>query len=257
MTRKPKHPIKAVSEKSQALFAVPSSKNGSFVPEKAAHCASKLKSRIFIVEDHPVTRNGLVQLINYQNDLLVCGFADTVAKAMGGVENAEPDLVMVDVSLPDGHGLELVKDIKALRPQMRILVLSMHDEGFYAERAFRAGASGYVMKQEPTDTVMAAVRRILCGETYLSPRMQERVLNRFATGKPAEVNSDVERLTDRELEVFELIGRGHGTRQIARQLRLGVSTVETHRAHLKEKLDVENGTELTRRAVEWVNSHLG
>lgn len=227
------------------------------MPDKSAICVGKLKSRIFIVEDHPVTRNGLVQLINYQNDLLVCGFADTAAKAVGGVESAEPDLVMVDVSLPDGHGLELVKDLKVRHPKMRILVLSMHEEGFYAERAFRAGAAGYVMKQEPTDTVMAAVRRILCGETYLSPRMQERVLSRFATGKSADVNSDVERLTDRELEVFELIGRGHGTRQIARQLRLGVSTVETHRAHLKEKLDLENGTELTRRAVEWVNINQG
>jgi len=225
------------------------------MPAKATRTIGKLKFRVFIVEDHPVTRDGLVQLINYQDDLRVCGHAGTVAKAIGGVDEAEPDLVMVDVSLPDGHGIELVKDLKLRRPQARILVLSMHDEGLYAERAFRAGASGYIMKQEPTDTVLAAVRRILSGETYLSPRMQERVLNRFAAGKSASANSDVERLTDRELEVFELIGRGLGTRQIARQLRLGVSTVETHRAHLKEKLELESGTELTRRAVEWVNNH--
>jgi DNA-binding NarL/FixJ family response regulator len=225
--------------------------------DKATRFVGKLKSRIFIVEDHPITRNGLAQLINYQNDLRVCGHASTVAKAIGGVDEAEPDLVIVDVSLPDGHGIELVKDLKVRHPQARILVLSMHDEGLYAERAFRAGASGYIMKQEPTDTVLAAVRRILCGETYLSPRMQERVLNRFAAGKPAVVNSNIERLTDRELEVFELIGRGLGTRQIARQLRLGMSTVETHRAHLKEKLELESGTELTCRAVEWVNNHQG
>jgi DNA-binding NarL/FixJ family response regulator len=227
------------------------------MPDKATRFVGKLKSRIFIVEDHPITHNGLAQLINYQDDLRVCGHAGTVAKAIGGVDEAEPDLVIVDVSLPDGHGIELVKDLKARHPQARILVLSMHDEGLYAERAFRAGASGYVMKQEPADMVLAAVRRILSGEAYLSPRMQERVLNHFAAGKPTAANSNIERLTDRELEVFELIGRGLGTRQIARQLRLGVSTVETHRAHLKEKLDLESGTELTCRAVEWVNNHQG
>jgi DNA-binding NarL/FixJ family response regulator len=209
------------------------------------------------VEDHPLTRNGLTQLINYQIDLQVCGHASTVAMTIGGVDEAEPDLVIVDVSLPDGHGIELVKDLKARHPQSRILVLSMHDEGLYAERAFRAGASGYIMKQEPADTVLAAVRRILCGETYLSPRMQERVLNHFAAGKPAALNSNIERLTDRELEVFEMLGRGFGTREIARHLRLGMSTVETHRAHLKEKLDLKSGTELTCRAVEWVNNHKG
>jgi DNA-binding NarL/FixJ family response regulator len=225
------------------------------MPGKATQTVGKPKSKVFIVEDHPVTRDGLIQLINYQDDLRVCGFAGTVANAMGGLENAKPDLVMVDITLPDGHGIELVKNLKARHPQAGILVLSMHDERLYAERAFRAGASGYIMKQEPTDLVLAAVRRILCGETYLSPRLQERVLSRFAGGKPTVASSDIERLTDRELEVFELIGRGYGTRQIARQLRLGVSTVETHRAHLKEKLEVENGTELTFRAVEWVNQH--
>lgn len=225
--------------------------------DKATRFVGKLKSKVFIVEDHPITRNGLAQLISYQDDLQVCGHASTVAKAIDGVDEAKPDLVIVDVSLPDGHGIELVKDLEVRHPQIRILVLSMHDEGLYAERAFRAGASGYVMKQEPADTVLAAVRRILSGETYLSARMQEHVLSHFATGKPAAANSDVERLTDRELEVFELIGRGLGTREIARQLRLGVSTVETHRAHLKEKLDLESGTKLTCRAVEWVNNRQG
>jgi DNA-binding NarL/FixJ family response regulator len=225
--------------------------------DKATRFAGKLKSGVFIVEDHPMTRNGLAQLINFQNDLRVCGHASTVAEAIDGVAEAKPDLVIVDVSLPDGHGIELVKDLEVRHPQIRILVLSMHDEGLYAERAFRAGASGYVMKKEPADTVLAAVRRILSGETYLSPRMQERVLSHFAAGKPVAANSDVERLTDRELEVFELIGRGLGTRQIAQRLRLGVSTVETHRAHLKEKLDVKSGTELTCRAAEWVSTRQG
>ena len=225
--------------------------------DKTTRFAGKLKSRVFIVEDHPITSNGLAQLINYQDDLRVCGHANTVARAIDGVDEAKPDLLIVDVSLPDGHGIELVKNLEVRHPQIRILVLSMHDEGLYAERAFRAGASGYVMKQEPAETVLAAVRRILSGETYLSPRMQERVLNHFAAGKPAVANSHIERLTDRELEVFELIGRGLGTRQIAQRLRLGVSTVETHRAHLKEKLDLESGTELTCRAAEWVSTRQG
>jgi DNA-binding NarL/FixJ family response regulator len=193
-------------------------------------------------------------LINYQTDLQVCGTAGTAAKALGGIDTSQPDLVIVDVSLPDGHGIELVKDLKARHPNLRMLVLSMHEEVLYAERAFRAGAWGYIMKQEPTDAVLAAARQILRGKTYLGPKMQERVMQRFAAGAKTPVVSEVERLTDRELEVFELIGRGRGTREIAKQLRLSVSTVETHRAHLKEKLELDSATNLVRRAVEWVNS---
>jgi DNA-binding NarL/FixJ family response regulator len=162
--------------------------------------------------------------------------------------------VLLDVSLPDGHGIELVKDLKARYPDLRVLVLSMHDEVLYAERAIRAGASGYIMKQEPTDTVLTAARQILSGKPYLSPKLQERVLQRFAAGISEPVTSELERLTDRELEVFELIGRGRGTREIAEQLRLSVSTVETHRAHLKEKLELDSAPELVRRAVEWVSN---
>jgi DNA-binding NarL/FixJ family response regulator len=224
------------------------------MPAKTPKASLNRKREVFLVEDHPVTREGLAQLINYQDDLHVCGSAGTVAKALGGIDAARPDLVVVDVSLPDGHGIELVKDIKARFPDQRVLVLSMHDETLYAERAIRAGASGYIMKQEPTDAVLAAARQILSGKTYLSPKLQERVLQRFAAGLSAPVASEVERLTDRELEIFELIGRGRGTREIAEQLRLSVSTVETHRAHLKEKLELESATELVRRAVEWVSS---
>ena len=147
-----------------------------------------------------------------------------------------------------------MKDLRARYPEMRILMLSMHDEALYAERALRAGASGYIMKQEPTSNVLAAARQILRGKTYLSPKLQERVLQRFAAGISAPHASEVERLTDRELEIFELIGRGRGTREIAQHLRLSVSTVETHRAHLKEKLELDSATELIRRAVEWVSS---
>jgi DNA-binding NarL/FixJ family response regulator len=223
------------------------------MPAKKPKPSPNRKRKVFLVEDHPVTREGLAQLINYQDDLHVCGFAGTAAKTLGGIAASRPDLVVVDVSLPDGHGIELVKDIKASHPDLCVLVLSMHDELLYAERAIRAGASGYVMKQEPTDTVLNAARQILNGKPYLSPKLQERVLQRFATGLSEPVNSEVERLTDRELEVFELIGQGRGTREIAEQLRLSVSTVETHRAHLKEKLELDSATELVRRAVEWVS----
>lgn len=215
---------------------------------------SNRKHELFLVEDHPVTREGLAQLINYQDDLHVCGSAGTAAKALAGIETSRPDLVLLDVTLPDGHGIELVKDLKARYPDLRVLVLSMHDEVLYAERAIRAGASGYIMKQEPTDTVLTAARQILNGKPYLSPKLQERVLQRFAAGISTPANSEVERLTDRELEVFELIGHGRGTREIAEQLRLSVSTVETHRAHLKEKLELDSATELVRRAVEWVSN---
>lgn len=224
------------------------------MPVKTSKVSARQKWKIFLVEDHPVTREGLTQLINYQSDLQVCGSAGTVAKALVGIATSRPDLVVADVSLPDGHGIELVKDIKARHPNLRVLVLSMHDEALYAERAIRAGASGYIMKQEPTDTVLTAARQILSGKTYLSTKLQERVLQRFATGITAPVSSEVECLTDRELEVFELIGSGRGTREIARQLRLSVSTVETHRAHLKEKLELDNATELICRAVEWVGT---
>jgi DNA-binding NarL/FixJ family response regulator len=193
-------------------------------------------------------------LINFQDDLHVCGSAGTAAKAISDIEATRPDLVVVDVTLPDGHGIELVKDIKARYPNLQVLVLSMHDEAVYAERAIRAGAAGYIMKQEPTDAVLTAARQILSGKSYMSPKLQERVLQRFAAGLSAPVTSEIERLTDRELEIFELIGRGRGTREIANQLRLSVSTVETHRAHLKEKLELDSATELIRRAVEWLNS---
>ena len=224
------------------------------VPAKTSKPSRNRKHEVFMVEDHPITREVLAQLINYQDDLHVCGVAGTAAKALWGIESQRPDLVMVDVSLPDGHGIELVKDIKARYPQLRVLVLSMHDEALYAERAIRAGAAGYIMKQEPTDTVLAAARQVLTGKPYLSPKLQERVLQRFASGLATPVTSEVERLTDRELEIFELIGRGRGTREIAEQLRLSVSTVETHRAHLKEKLELESATELVRHAVQWVGS---
>jgi DNA-binding NarL/FixJ family response regulator len=210
------------------------------------------KRRIFLVEDHPVTREGFAQLINYQADLEVCGQAGSAAKALAAMESNRPDLLIVDISLSDSNGLELIKDLKARYPKLPSLVLSTHDESLFAERALRAGAAGYVMKQAPTTEVMAAIREVLNGRLYLSELMRSSVLHKHLQG--ADQGTGVEALSDRELEVFQLVGQGHTTRQIASRLHLSVSTIETYRAHIKEKLRLNNGTELVHRAVEWVNS---
>jgi len=211
------------------------------------------KRRIFLVEDHPVTREGFAQLINYQADLQVCGQAGTAAKAFVGIDVLRPDLVIVDLSLAESSGLELIKDLKTRYPSLPSLVLSTHDESLYAERALRAGARGYVMKQAPTAEVMNAIRVVLGGELYLSEIMRTKMVHKQLQGQHAPKARGVESLTDRELEVFDLIGRGHPTASVAAKLHLSVSTVETHRAHIKEKLRLAHATELVRHAVEWVN----
>ena len=216
--------------------------------------SGRAKSRIFLVEDHPVTREGFAQLINYQADLTVCGQAGTAAKAMAGVEATHPDLAIVDISLAESNGLELIKDLQNRHPELRTLVLSTHDEALYAERALRAGASGYVMKQAPTSEVMTAIREVLAGRLFLSEAMRTKMVHKHLRGQSAPTGTDIEMLSDRELEVFELIGHGHTTRRIATKLHLSVSTVETHRAHIKDKLRLTNAVELVRRAVEWVHS---
>lgn len=210
------------------------------------------KRRVFLVEDHPVTREGFAQLINYQPDLTVCGQADTVKLALAGIQEAQPDLAIVDISLSESSGLDLIKDLKCQHAALPVLVLSTHDEALYAERALRAGARGYVMKQAPTSEVMKAIRTVLARELYLSDPMQTRLVRQqFDHSKP-RARAELAGLTDRELQVFELLGHGHTTRRIATRLHVSVSTVETHRAHLKEKLRLTNAVQLVRRAVEWV-----
>lgn len=216
--------------------------------------AQSQKSRIFLVEDHPVTREGFAQLINYQADLQVCGQAGTAAKAMIGVETLKPGLVVVDISLADSNGLELIKNLRTRYAALPILVLSTHDESLYAERALRAGARGYVMKQAPTSEVMSAIREVLDGKLYLSEPIRTKMVHKHLHGPSIVRSSEVDGLTDRELEVFELLGSGHTTRRIAAKMHVSVSTVETHRAHLKQKLGLKNAVELVHRAVEWVNS---
>jgi DNA-binding NarL/FixJ family response regulator len=213
------------------------------------------KHRIFLVDDHPVTREGLARLINLEPDLEVCGEANAAARAVTEIAAQKPDLAIVDVSLTTGpSGLELIKDLAARHPRLRMLALSTHDEKLYAERALRAGAKGYVMKQEPTECVMRAIRKILAGEVYLSQTMNERMLRKIAGPRSQPLATEIEELSDRELEVYRLLGQGLGTRQIAANLHVSVSTVETYRAHIKEKLHIASAPELVRHAVEWVHS---
>jgi DNA-binding NarL/FixJ family response regulator len=207
--------------------------------------------RILIVDDHPMMRQGLAQLISSEPDLAVCQEADTAGQALDMVAARKPDLVLLDISLPDRNGLELIKDIHVFCPEVLILVVSMHDETLYAERVLRAGARGYIMKQEGGKKLMAAIRQVLNGQIYVSEKMSAKILEIFSGRRGEAGGSPVERLSDREFEVFQLIGEGKGTRDIAGHLRLSVKTVEVHRANIKEKLKVKTATDLVRYAVRW------
>jgi DNA-binding NarL/FixJ family response regulator len=209
------------------------------------------KARIFIVDDHELIRRGLRGLVNSAADMQACGEAGTAAQAMRLIPECSPDLSVVDLTLPDGNGIELIKRLRARDPAMRILVSSMHDEELFAERVLQAGAMGYINKQETAERILDAIRRILKGKVFLSPRMSERLLRDIAGQPPALAQSPVERLSDRELEVYELIGKGLRTAEIAESLNLSIKTIETYRAHIKHKLQLESSAALTRSAVQW------
>ncbi|MEO8027929.1 MAG: response regulator transcription factor [Bryobacteraceae bacterium] len=209
------------------------------------------KSTVFIVDDHPIVRQGLALLINREADLAVCGDAEEAVGALQAVESQRPDIVLVDISLNGPDGLDLLKSIRAKHLRLPVLILSMLDETLYAERALRAGASGYIMKQEATEKVLIAIRRILGGDIYVSDRMSSLIMHHFVSGPADPGESPVAGLTDRELEVFRLIGEGHGTRQIAEALHISIKTVESYQAHIKEKLSLRNARELVQRAVQW------
>jgi DNA-binding NarL/FixJ family response regulator len=216
--------------------------------------AKNRKHRILLVDDHPIVRQGLSEMINQERDLQVCGTAEDVHRALDALENIRPDLVIADISLKGSNGIELLKNIKVRFPRTLVLVLSMHDESLYAVRALRAGAAGYIMKQEATDKVLTAIRQVLSGEIYLSERMEKKMMHQLVGGRAARTGSPIEDLSDRELEVFGLIGQGHGTRQIAEELHLSIKTIESHRAHIKEKLNLRNATELVQHAIQWRES---
>jgi DNA-binding NarL/FixJ family response regulator len=206
---------------------------------------------ILIIDDHPLVRQGLTGLLSSEPDFHVCGEAASLAEARQALASATPDVVIVDLTLKDGNGIELIKDLKSQSPPIKTLALSMHDELMFAERVLRAGGMGYVSKEEASHTIVQAVRTVSAGKLYLSPRMTEQVMNRAFSGADLS-RSPLERLSDREMEVFELIGQGLTVRAIASRLQLSPKTIETHREHIKEKLSLANATELTKHAVQWV-----
>src|SRR5215467_3839404 len=209
---------------------------------------------IVIVDDHPLFRKGLQDLIHSGGGFAVCGEAGNASEAMEVIRKLHPDLIIVDLSLPGANGIELIKNIRAEFQKLPILVLSMHDESLYALRALRAGAEGYVMKHEAMANVIHAIREVFNGRPYLSPAMAAQVITKFAH-RQAEGEADaVERLSDRELEILELIGKGNEVRQIAKLLHLSPKTVETHRAHIKDKLDLKNSREVARFALQWLQA---
>jgi DNA-binding NarL/FixJ family response regulator len=209
------------------------------------------KRRIFLVDDHPLVREHLTALLQRERDLEVCGEAADAPSALALITQRQPDLVILDISLKHSHGLELLKDLRSVQRDIPVLVLSMHDETLYAERALRAGAMGYITKEEATVSVLSAVRKILAGHVYLSDRMARRMVGKLVGVGPARAGSPLDTLADRELEVFQMVGRGMGTRQIAEELRLGIKTVESYKARIKEKLQLTDGNELLQHAIQW------
>jgi DNA-binding NarL/FixJ family response regulator len=209
------------------------------------------KSRIFIVDDHPLVREGLTNLINGQDDLTICGEAKDSAQALDGIMKARPDVALIDISLENESGLELVKQLRSRFPNVALIVLSMHDETLYAERVLRAGARGYVMKHETSKSVLASIRRVLEGGVYVSERIVNRMARRVSSARGPVASSPVERLSDRELEIFRLLGQGRSTSQIAEDLNLSLKTVQAYCARAKEKFGVTSLTELLRAAIRW------
>ncbi len=209
------------------------------------------KLKVFLVDDHPIVRQGLAQMINREPDLTVCGEAQEAASVLQAISTERPDILIVDISLVGPDGLELVKTIRLRHLSLPVLILSMHDEAIYAERALRAGANGYIMKHEAAERVLVAIRQVLNREIYVSERVASRILHHYITGSPAAGQSPLADLSDRELEVFRLIGEGHSTRAIAEELHLSVKTVESHQAHIKDKLSLKNGRELVQHAIQW------
>lgn len=212
-------------------------------------CLPEVRKHIVIVDDHPTTREGLRAVINREPDLLVCGEAANASQAVEAIQKLHPDLVLLDITMPGKSGLELVKDLKALHPHLAVLVVSMHEEMLYAERLLRAGAGGFITKQQPPEELVKAIRRVLDHHIYLSPAASEKLLQRFS-GKPQANRSPLELLTDREFEVFQLIGQGKTPKEIARQLHLSTKTVAVHNANIRQKLNLRSTAQLIRFAVQ-------
>lgn len=213
-----------------------------------------LRKAILVVDDHPMMRAGLAQLINKQKDMEVCGQASTPLEALRKMSTHRPDLVLTDIAMPGGSGMEFIKDVLAVHKALPILVVSTHDELIYAERALHVGARGYIMKEAGGEMLLAAIRRVLSGEIYLSATASARVLDSLTARRPRRSHSPIQKLSDREFEVFQLIGQGKSTRDIALHLHLSPKTIAVHRDHIKDKLRLNNATALLRHAVRWVET---
>jgi len=223
-------------------------------PARPAPPPSPARRHVMLVDDHPFMRAGLAQLIDRQPDLAVCCEAGNPAEALKSLAKGKPDLVLTDLTMPGRSGLEFIKDLLATESSLAVLVVSMHDEVVYAERAIRAGARGYIMKEAGGEALLAAIRQVLSGEVYVSPRMSARIMEGLTSRRPRGSSSPIEKLSDREFEVFQLIGQGKSTRDIAEQLHLSPKTVDVHRSHIKEKLELKDATSLIRHAVRWVET---
>jgi DNA-binding NarL/FixJ family response regulator len=210
------------------------------------------KARIYLVDDHPVVRSGLADVINQETDMMVCGEAESAEDALREIKAAEPSLAIIDLSLGGTNGLDLIKRLKARDPKLPILVLSMHDESVFAQRALHAGALGFIMKDAITGQIQTAIRQVLAGKVFLSTPMTERLLQSVSRRKGEPGGSPLDRLSDREIEVFEMIGRGLGTSEIARKLHLSVKTIDTHRANIRDKLGLKDPAQIVHHAVQWV-----
>ena len=222
---------------------------GKESPPPAKDAATAGKSRIFIVDDHPIVRQGLMQLINNESDLVVCGQGEDAYQALKIIRQLKPDLTLLDISLKDTGGIELLKELRAQDPNLQVLILSMHDESLYAERALRAGARGYIMKQEAPQTLLEAVRKVLKGEVYVSEKMSAVLLQRMVGNRKPDGVLPMDRLTDREMEIFRMIGAGMTVKEIAEKLFLSAKTIEAHREHIKGKLNLKSSAELLRFAI--------
>jgi DNA-binding NarL/FixJ family response regulator len=211
------------------------------------------KTRVLIVDDHPMTRSGLVHVINHQLDLIVCGEAESAAQALDILDSSRPDLLLIDITLPGKTGLELIKDVKAMHPELLMLVVSMHDESLYADRVLRAGARGYITKHEGGEKLIEAIQHVLSGKIYVSESMSAHILEIFSGGQTRLDRSSIEKLSDREFEVFESLGEGLSSQQIAKKLHLSAKTVDAHRANIKTKLNIKTTAELISYAARWTS----
>lgn len=223
-------------------------------PAQTKAPAKPPRKRVYLVDDHPMMLDAMRVLIDNEPGLECCGGARTAEEAVSQISKCLPDVVVTDITLPSRSGLDLIKDLTAMHPDLLILVYSMHDESFYAERALRAGARGYLMKEAGSERMLDAIRHVLAGEVFVSPRIAAKILNLFSKPQPRGSDSNFENLTDREFEIFRLIGQGKSTKEIAAQLHLSHKTVAVHRGHIKEKLRLTSATELMHQAIQWTEA---